>query len=61
MKYLFHGCSQLSSLPNIIKWNMSKVNNIDSMLYNCLSLVQLPDFSKWNDNYNINIDSIYDE
>ena len=45
---MFCGCSKLSSLPNISKWDISKVKFINFMFYKCLELTSLPDISKWN-------------
>ena len=50
---IFYGCSSLISLPDISKWNISKVNNMSHMFYECNSLVSLPDISKW-DTSNVN-------
>ena len=44
MSGMFYGCSSLSSLPDISKWNINNIN----MFYGCLSLSSLPDISKWN-------------
>ena len=48
MGYMFSGCSSLSSLPDISKWNTNNVTNMSYMFYNCSSLSSLPDISKWN-------------
>ena len=48
LSYMFYGCSSLLSLPDISKWNISKVNDISSMFCGCSSLSSLPDISKWN-------------
>ena len=45
---MFSYCSSLSSLPDISKWNTSKVNNMNDMFRYCSSLSSLPDISKWN-------------
>ena len=45
---LFYGCSSLISLPNISKWNLMKVFNLDSLFFKCSSLEILPDISNWN-------------
>ena len=47
---MFFGCTSLSSLPNISKWNTNKVKNMREIFYNCSSLLNLPDISKWNTN-----------
>ena len=48
MSGMFNGCSSLSSLPDISKWNTSNVTNMSGMFYGCSSLSSLPDISKWN-------------
>ena len=53
MSYMFDGCSSLSNLPDISKWNTNKVTNMNSMFSGCSSLSNLPDISKWNINNNI--------
>ena len=45
---MFHGCSSLIKLPDISKWDTSKIINISCIFYNCNSLSDLPDISKWN-------------
>ena len=50
MSYMFYGCSLLSSLPDISKWNTNNVTNMNYMFCKCLSLSSLPDISKWNTN-----------
>ena len=46
MNDMFCGCSSLSSLPDISKWNTINVTNMKGMLYRCLSLSSVFDFSK---------------
>ena len=48
------GCSSLTSLPDISKWNTNNVMNMYYMFYGCSSLSSLPGISKWN------IDKVYD-
>ena len=48
MRSMFLGCSLLSSLPDISKWNTSNVTNMENMFKGCSSLSSLPDISKWN-------------
>ena len=50
MSYMFDGCSSLSSLPDISKWNTNNVTNMSYMFNGCSSLSSLPDISKWNTN-----------
>ena len=42
------GCKSLKSLPDISKWNISKVKNMNKMFYECISLNSIPDISEWN-------------
>jgi len=46
MEGLFNGCSLLKELPDISKWNTSKVTNMSNMFSGCSSLKKLPDLSK---------------
>ena len=55
MSDMFFGCSLLSSLPDISKWNTNNVTDMSYMFYGCLSLSSLPDISKWNTNNVINM------
>ena len=45
MSYMFYGCSSLSSLPDISKWNTSNVTHMSFMFDGCSSLSSLPDIS----------------
>ena len=45
---VFAGCTSLSSLPDISKWNTYNVTNMKEMFSGCYSLETLPDISKWN-------------
>ncbi len=53
MSNVFSECNSLISIPDISKWNVSKVNNISKMFYGCNSLITLPDISKWNISHEI--------
>ena len=44
----FCKCSKLKELPDISKWNMSKVEYLSGLFINCSSLTSLPDISKWD-------------
>ena len=46
MSSMFEGCSSLSSLPDISKWNTNNATNMSSMFYECFSLLSLPDILK---------------
>ena len=50
MMGIFYGCSSLSSLPDISKWNTYNVTDMSYIFHNCSSLTSLPDISKWNTN-----------
>ena len=45
---MFSGCSKLSSLPDISKWNTNNVIDMRGIFENCKNLFSLPDISKWN-------------
>ena len=56
---IFYGCKSLVSLPDISKWNTSKVTNINRVFYECCSFISLPDISIW-DLLNIkNMDNLF--
>jgi surface protein len=44
---MFYGCSLLSSLADISKWNTSNVENMKYMFAECKLLKSLPDISGW--------------
>ena len=46
MSYMFDGCSSLSSLPDISKWNTNNVTNMSDMFVNCNKLQNIPKFYK---------------
>ena len=60
MNSLFYKCSSLKYLPEISKWDLNKVNNIDHIFSDCSSLNSLPDLSKWNTNNIIHMTSIFE-
>ena len=45
---MFYECNSLLSLPDISKWDISKVIDISYMFYNCYSLESFPDLYKWD-------------
>ena len=47
MGYLFNGCKSLLSLPDISKWNINNVTDMEYLFSVCESLSSLPDISKW--------------
>ena len=48
MNGLFSFCTNLTSLPDIYKWNINNLTNMNNLFNNCTSLSSLPDISKWN-------------
>ena len=60
MKSMFSGCSLLSSLPDISKWNTNNVTNMSKMFCECSSLLLLPDISEWNTNKVTDMTDIFD-
>ena len=59
MRELFYNCSSLISLPDISKWNTSKVKDMNGLFYNCSSLISLPDISQWKTNNVINMKEMF--
>ena len=59
MKSMFDNCSSLTSLPDISKWNINKVNNMGVLFYGCSSLKTLPDISNWNLNNIIDLGGFF--
>ena len=47
LSFLFYGCKNLKSIPNL-NWNTNKLENIKAMFYDCRSLKNIPDISNWN-------------
>jgi len=45
MSYMFDGCYNLISVPNIDLINTKNVTNMSRMFYKCSSLTSLPDIS----------------
>jgi len=46
MNELFYNCYSLISLPDLSKWDISNVEDMDRMFCNCYSLNSLPKLSK---------------
>ena len=59
MSDMFNGCSKLSNLPDISKWNTDNVNNMHGIFGNCKSLSSLPEISKWNTNNVTNMSTMF--
>ena len=47
MGFLFCGCSSLIDLPDISKWNVNNVINMNGIFSDCCSLQKLPDITNW--------------
>ena len=48
MNNMFEGCSSLISIPDISKWDISNITNINGMFPKCYSLISITDISKLN-------------
>ena len=48
MRGIFEGCSLLSSLPDISKWNTNNVTDMESLFDRCISLMPLSYISNLN-------------
>ena len=56
---IFAGCSSLTSLPDLSKWNTNNINNMAGIFHGCSSLISIPDISKWNTNNITDIAGIF--
>ena len=56
---MFNKCSSLLSLPDISKWNISKLRNISVMFYECNSLISFPDVSIWNNHSRLTVFNMF--
>ena len=45
---MFSGCSSLSDLTPLTKWDVSKCTNLDSMFKGCSSLTKRTQLTEWN-------------
>ena len=45
MSGMFNRCDELSSLPDISKWDSKNITNINEMFSSCNKLFSLPDIS----------------
>ena len=45
---MFNGCSSLSDIKGLEKWNVSNGNNFNGMLYECSSLSDIKALEKCN-------------
>ena len=56
---MFENCSSLLYLPDISKWNISNVTNMDYLFSDCISLSKLPDISIWKTENLIYMEKIF--
>ena len=49
---MFYFCKKLKQIPDISRWDTSKVKDISSMFYKCLKLEKALDKSKFKKNIN---------
>ena len=45
---MFRYCKSLESLPDISKWNLNKITEINKMFQGYNELSAIPDISNWN-------------
>ena len=45
---MFYGCISLKSLPDLSKWDTSKVTDMSGMFTHCRSLTSFPSISNWD-------------
>ena len=48
MSYMFHKCNNLLYIPDISKWDTSKIIDMSYLFYECSKIEYLPDISDWN-------------
>ena len=56
---MFDGCSSLTNLPDISKWNTNKVIDMSCIFKECSLLTNLPDLSKWDTNNVTDMNSMF--
>ena len=47
MKYMFKDCISLTSLPDISKWNIENVDEMDDIFEGCISSICQPIIAKF--------------
>ena len=45
---MFRGCSSLSDIKSIEKWDVSENTNFDSLFWDCSSLLDIKPLQKWD-------------
>ena len=48
LSYMFNGCTYLSSISEIFKWNTTNIISMKWMFFGCNSLESIPDISNWD-------------
>ena len=48
MEHIFSNCLSLKNIPDISRWNTSKLTQMNNMFFNCKSLNSIPNISNWN-------------
>ena len=48
LNYMFSGCTSLSSISDISKWNTKNIISMKWMFFGCKSLESIPDISNWD-------------
>ena len=48
LSYIFHECSELSSISHISKWDTSNIKDMQYMFFKCDRIWSIPDISDWN-------------
>ena len=47
-EFMFYGCSLLSDIKGLEKWDVSKGTNFSFMFYGCSSILDIIKLEKWN-------------
>ena len=56
---MFDECTNLKYFPDLEKWDISNVINMEHMFSNCSNIVFLPDLSKWEIKKGCQVDDIF--
>ena len=58
---MFYNCPNLTSIPNLKKWNTKNFNDISGMFKNCISIKDLDFLSEWklNNIENLNMSQLF--
>ena len=58
---MFCNCRSLMALPDISKWNIKKVTNMQSIFEGCTSLFSLPNINRWDVSKKIDIRNMFNK